>query len=454
VSSRARFVAAVFVLTVLTLGGAFAAVYLAFNRLQERQLDQALITAARVEARMLSQQPSEAVALSNRPGPAANQVGPLATFAAVLDGAGAVVALSPTLAAAPSARGAENGRAFDLWIQNQHARCVWMDVEGRAGVRLFFAVPREDLDGDAAFLSRAMTVAFLVAVVWAAAIAYWIVRVFTNEQRRIAEVARRVADGDLTARISSRTRDRDMARFALDLDQMIERLALLVSSQQRFIAYAAHELRSPLTMLYGELSHALRRSRSADEYRRAIEEALDATRSLKQLSEDLLALARVSEGANATSERVSLREVTDEAVASVLGEALARDVELVAECGEQETMGHPRDIERLLRNLLENAVRHAPRGTSVRLRVRETDAMIELAVSDQGSGVSEGERERIFEPFYRSASEEKDGHAGAGLGLAIARDIARAHGGDVRVDVGEGGVGAVFTATIRCAAQK
>lgn len=451
-NSRARFVVAVLVLTLLTLGGAFSAVYFAFNHLQERQLDEALVAAANVEAQMLSHQAAEVVELSNRPGPAANQVGPLSTLAFVVDAAGQPVAVSRTLRgrALPTiAAGQALMAPFDLWIQNQHSRAVWARVPGRSGMRLFFGVPRQDLDGDAAFLFRAMAVAFLVAVVWAAAVAYGIVRVFTDEQRRIAAVARSVADGDLSARVSSRSRDRDVATFAHDIDQMIERLALLVSSQQRFIAYAAHELRSPLTTLYGELSHALRKSRGADEYRAAIEEALASTKSLKQLSEDLLELARIGAVSNAPGERMALREVLESAAGFVRAEASALGVELVLDCEGIEATGHPRDIERLLRNLIENAVRHSPRGERVQVRVRARGEQVELAVSDRGEGVDDADRERIFEPFYRAAREVNREASGAGLGLAIAREIARAHGGNVRVERGADGVGATFIATMR-----
>lgn len=451
-NSRARFVAAVLVLTLLTLGGAFSAVYFAFNRLQERQLDEALLAAAAVEAQMLSHQPAEVVELSNRPGPAANQVGPLSTLAFVLDASGLPLAVSRTLrgrALPVLASGQALMAPFDLWIHNQHARGVWARVPGRSGMRLFFGVSRQDLDGDAAFLFRAMAVAFLVAVVWAAAVAYGIVRVFTDEQRRIAAVARSVADGNLSARVSSRSRDRDVATFAHDIDQMIERLALLVSSQQRFIAYAAHELRSPLTTLYGELSHALRKSRSAEEYRSAIEEALASTKSLKQLSEDLLELARVGAASNAPVERMAMRDIVESAVSFVRAEASALSVEVAVDCDRIDGAGHPRDVERLLRNLIENAVRHSPRGEHVQIRVRAKDEQIEMAVIDRGEGVDEADRERIFEPFYRAPREASRETSGAGLGLAIAREIARAHGGTVRVERGSNGVGAAFVATIR-----
>ena len=112
-----------------------------------------------------------------------------------------------------------------------------------------------------------MELVFIVAVAWTVGVATWMVRMLTRNQRRIAEVVRRVAAGDLSARVGALEASGDEARLVRDLDDMIERLSNLFSAQRVFIAHAAHELRSPLTALYGELALALRRSRDAEEYR-------------------------------------------------------------------------------------------------------------------------------------------------------------------------------------------
>jgi two-component system heavy metal sensor histidine kinase CusS len=449
VTLRTRLILAVLVLTLLTLGGAFSAISVSVNRLQEQQLDDALLVEARREARLLASLADDALALSNLPGPAANSVGPLPTFVALRDRGGRRVAETQSLSgrALPD----DGGRlwvAFDHWLGATHLRCVWVEVPSPRGGRLFFAVPRADLDGDAAFLSRAMVQVFLVAVVWAALVATWIVRRFTDEHRRIADVARRVADGDLSARILSRSSDRDTVQFATDLDAMIDRLGVLVASQRRFIAYAAHELRSPLTTLYGELSHALRKERSAVDYRASIEEALVSTRRLKQLAEDLLELARVSEASSAPGEVFSVADVIDRALASTRPLADARTVAVRCARWDGRIVGHPRDLERMLGNLIENAINHSPPESEVTVAVLERTDALEFCVSDRGEGVPLDERERIFEPFYRGATARERDIAGAGLGLAIARDIARSHGGSLTVTDAPGG-GARFIATIR-----
>ena len=195
-------------------------------------------------------------------------------------------------------------------------RGVLTDVPGAAGLKLLFAASRADLDGDATFLQRAMELVFAVAVAWTVGVATWIVRRLTRNQRRIAEVVRRVAAGDLSARVgaaragaaaAAQAAAGDEVRLVMDVDDMIDRLAGLLSAQRVFIAHAAHELRSPLTALYGELALALRRSRDADEYRAAIREALDSTRQLKGLAEDLLAVARLGTAPPPSAEAIDVR---------------------------------------------------------------------------------------------------------------------------------------------------
>ena len=108
------------------------------------------------------------------------------------------------------------------------------------------------------------------------------------------------------------------------------------------------------------------------------------------------------------------------------------------------------DLERMVRNLLENAVRHSPEGGEVRITIDDAEATVSIAVADDGPGVPESERPRIFEPFFRSGAARTDA-SGSGLGLPIAREVARAHGGDVVLaeDAGPGRTsGARFVATV------
>jgi two-component system OmpR family sensor kinase len=435
-SFRRRFVVAVSAMTMVTLGGAFAAVSMAVNRAQERQLDDALRAEAKEEAREASALGGHELAISDRPGPAANDVGPLTKYGAIYAVDGRVLAATPTFHGSPPPLASlrrEPGRCFDLWFGGEHLRGMLVPIPGHPETRLLLAAPRTDLDGDEAFLARAMLVVFALAVGWTVLVTSWIVRRLTREHQAIAQVARRVAAGDLSARVATPTADPEIAQLARDVDDMIERLGVLVTSQQRFIAHAAHELRSPLTTLYGELSLALRKERDGASYRRTIEEALDSSRRLKLLAEDLLTLARLGTAADEPDERFGVLARIDAAVEMVRLEASERGVRMEVGGEDASVTGRSRDVERMVRNVLENAILHSPAGGRVEIRTNVGDT-VEIAVSDEGPGVPEAERERIFEPFYRGARERADDARGAGLGLVIAREIARAHGGDVLLD--------------------
>jgi two-component system heavy metal sensor histidine kinase CusS len=277
------------------------------------------------------------------------------------------------------------------------------------------------------------------AVVWTIALGTWLIHRLTRDHDRIIAVARQVAAGDLSARVGRRGPDREIAQLGHDIDEMIDRLSLLVASQQRFIAHAAHELRSPLTTLYGELSLALRKDRDADTYREAIAEALASTRQLKDLAEDLLALARLGAGPAEVPVHVTLLALAKEAAVASAWVATPRNVVIQVSGRDVTVAGQPRDLVRLLRNLLENAARHAAPSGQVTVAIQDDGQWATVTVADDGLGVQPQDRERLFEPFYRGSEDRAGGVGGAGLGLAIAAEIARLHGGSVQLLAGDQG---------------
>jgi two-component system, OmpR family, sensor kinase len=434
VSLRGRLVGALSAVTMVTLGAAFTAISFVVDASQLRQLDDALRVEAVEEARESASLGGDRLAISDRPGPFGNDLGPLTKYGAIYNPDGTALAMTPTFrGTAPLLTWLHprDGEAFDMWFGGEHLRGMTSPVPGRSGHRLLLAAPRTDLDGDATFLLRSMLVVFAVAFGLVVLIATWIVRRLTREHQAITAVAHRVAAGDLTARVGTRRGDPELAQLARDIDEMIDRLALLVTSQQQFIAHAAHELRSPLTTLYGELSHALRKSRDAESYRQAVEEALDSTRRLKLIAEDLLALARVGADTGEPGESVRAHSLVRRAIEAISWETAERGVRIDVSGPDATLSVRPRDVERLFRNVIENAVRHSPRGDVVDVIAVLRDGEFELTVRDAGPGVSAVDRARVFEPFYRGSRERASELIGAGLGLAIARAIARAHSGDL-----------------------
>jgi two-component system heavy metal sensor histidine kinase CusS len=306
------------------------------------------------------------------------------------------------------------------------------------GHRLFYGVPRDSLDRDLRFLLQVLFILFGVTTFLSLLVASWIARRLARDVGAIATVARSVAEGDLQARVAGGADGSHETReLGHDLDEMIARIDALVNAQRTFVSHAAHELRSPLATLRGEVQLALRRARSAEEYRSTLAEMLEVVDGLTLLAEDLLTLARV-QGQGADTGWTTVREVLDEALRMSRGPALARGVEVAV--GEPPgaldlaIRGARGDLSRALRNLVDNAVAHSPPRSTVRVEVMPGDDVVVVRVEDRGEGVPPHEVPHLFTPFYRGAKEQDGPLPGAGLGLTIAREIARAHGGDVTFD--------------------
>jgi two-component system, OmpR family, sensor kinase len=281
----------------------------------------------------------------------------------------------------------------------------------------------------------ATVIAIVAALVWSVLITSWIVEGLTEDHRTIARAVRAFASGQLDTRVRLRSRDPEIDRLARDVDAMMVDLSNAMAVQKRFAASAAHELRSPLTTLHGELSLALRRQRSADEYRVAISHALEAATDLRALSEDLLDLAR----ANA---RPTMKRVCTVDIATLARRAAERAQVRVALRNEPlRVRGDSADLDRLISNLIDNARHHSAAEESITVVAETADGFVRIAVEDEGVGIDARIADTIFEPFERGAS------GGTGLGLAICKSIAMAHGGSIGLDT-ERAKGARFVVTL------
>lgn len=442
---RLRTALVVLALTALTTGAAFATVWHLFVSSQRAQLDGALLVVARSEAR-------EAVAgsldFTDAPGPSANAVGPLPKYGVIYAAGGRPVSTTANLSAdsaPPMPRLVRFEEGFDFDFEGRPMRGITVPVEGTA-MRVLLATTRDDLEEDSRILAHAMTAASMVGSLWAALIAFGVATLLTREHSAVGSVARRVASGDTSARVAFASSNPDMQQLADDLNAMIERLVGLLSVQERFIANAAHELRTPLTSLRIELELALRRGDTREDYEGALRGALESTRRLTGLAEDLLQLARMR-AAPPPRAPVAIADAVADAVGDVAPLGRARHVFIVVEPLRGLVVGERSGVARILRNLLENAVRFSPDEGRVRVTGTSADGQLAITVTDDGPGVAPGDEERIFEPFAHAARGQQPN--GSGLGLPIAREIARAFGGDVRAEVG--GRGGSFVVTLPAA---
>lgn len=427
---RQRLIVSLTVVTAVSLTGAFVGVSALFDYSQRRSFDDALLRVATTESREAAQYNFH---FSDRPGPAESDVGELHEFGVIYDERQRVLAATEPFDRAPpklTQLKQKPGVPFNLTFENHNLRGVLVPIPSSPGKTVFVASSRDGLDRSAHFLHRAMFVAFAVSAAWSTVLVIWMVRRQTKHHENIAAVARRVASGDLAARVTTHDSDIEEAQLGRDIDHMIDRLSALLTAQLRFTANAAHELRSPIAAVFGELQQTLRKPRDNEGYRAGIERALRGARRLKQLADDLLTLLRPIEVAVTNA---NVDQLLENALAPLDGLAAERGVKLAlrAEAKTGQVLGHTRDLERMLRNLVENALRHASTGGVVEIESQIKSDKVEIQVRDDGKGVAFDDRERIFEPFYRSPDARALSPDGSGLGLAIAREIARAHRGDI-----------------------
>jgi len=310
------------------------------------------------------------------------------------------------------------------------------------------------------FLGGGVAIGTLLAGLAGMAVANRAMRPIAALTASASEIA---ATRDPSQRIPQPASDDEVAELARTLDQMLRELDAArtetegtIQRQREFVADASHELRTPLTSILANLE-LLEDSLSAgdEDERAAIASAVRSSKRMNRLVGDLLLLARADAG------RTSMRNECD--LAAIAAEAL-EEVDPVADGhdlasrikGPAPVEGNPDELHRMVLNLLENAIRHTPPGTTVRLRVEPDGERVKLVVADDGPGLPEGMEEQVFQRFVRGegpADRTARNGTGTGLGLSIVRAVALAHDGTVVAGRSKRG-GARFTVSLPLAGDR
>jgi two-component system, OmpR family, sensor kinase len=258
------------------------------------------------------------------------------------------------------------------------------------------------------------------------------------------DTSRRVSDRDAsrldplpTANVPA-----ELLPLVEQINALLARLADSLAAQRRFLADAAHELRSPVAALALQVQLA-ERAQTAASRGAALSELARGVERARRLVQQLMDFARLDADVPLQAFSViNLAALAREVVGSYAVRAEAQDVDLGVDApGLLEVFGTESDLRSALQNLVDNALRYAPQGSAVTVSARRVEQMIELRVVDAGRGIPAAERDRVFRRFHRVAG---DPTPGTGLGLAIVKAIAEAHGGRVDVD-SDAGEGATFT---------
>jgi two-component system OmpR family sensor kinase len=328
------------------------------------------------------------------------------------------------------------GRAVLSEVRLNGAKGLGLSVDAYKQYVFVVAVPLSDIEGTLAALWRTLLIVGVIALLATGLVGYRLATLALRPVDLMTQRAQLIGRDHLKARLADPVTDDELSRLSHVLNEMLDRLYQIIESHQKFAADASHELRSPLTSLRSRLEVALRRTRTAEEYRRVIADCLSEVERLTRLAEDLLELAR-SDAQRLTLDlsEFELQPLIASEIARLQSEASARQVKLTSSISPSLTViADEERLRRVVNNFLSNAIQYCkPEGGEVNVTAGNGGNDVWIEIHDDGIGLDAEQQQRIFERFWRADSARCLRTGGAGLGLAICHEIARAHGGQIKV---------------------
>ena len=369
-------------------------------------------------------------------GASSTLIDPDEAFAQILDGSGKIIDASSGVADTQLLSAAEVGSiAEPTFVTRQVApkedpvRLLAVAIEGSPRrVAVVGATLGDVIEATQRFLLVMGTIGPLAIVI--TAVAGWLL---AGAALRPVEQMRReaaaVSASDPGRRLPVPQTGDELERLATTLNSMLDRLQEAMERERRFVDDASHELRTPLATLRAEVDLTLTRRRDAAALEASMRSVQEDVHRLQRLTDDLLLLARTRGGRiRVQRAQTSLSGLGRRTIQSVVSQAAGAGVTIDIDASDETVEVDPDRMEQALRNLLENAIRAAPRGGMVRLTARRLDGRATFVVDDNGPGFRPDLLSRAFQPFTRGDAETA-GSTGAGLGLSIVQAVAEAHGG-------------------------
>jgi len=261
---------------------------------------------------------------------------------------------------------------------------------------------------------------------------WWFVSRALSPIENISAAAVKISAGDLSQRINVAEAESELGKLAAVLNSTFARLESAFAQQKQFASDAAHELRTPVSVILTQTQTALNREREAADYKQTVEACQRAAQRMRKLIGALLELARLDAGQEQMKRlQFDLAQTARDCVELVRPLADERGVKFSTELAPLEITGDPERLAQVLTNLLTNAVQYNNENGEAKISVKSENGMAVLTVSDNGAGIPAQDLPRVFERFYRADKSRSSGNAG--LGLAISKAIVEAHGGTVEV---------------------
>ena len=308
----------------------------------------------------------------------------------------------------------------------------------------------EDLARVIDAFQRVFAMVMAALFVLAAGIGWFMARRVLTGVENVTRTAQRISGGSLTERVPVRGREDEIDRLAVTFNGMLDRIQTLVTGIKEMTDNIAHDLKSPITRIRGQAELALTGGGRQGDYEAMAGSAIEECDRLLEMIDTMLFISRTEAGVTQPQcQEMDLTAVVGDACR--LFEALAEEKGIRLSCDTPETLplsGDTRLLQRMLANLLDNAIKYTPSGGAVSVSTRRDSLQrVVIEVGDTGPGISEADLPHIFERFYRG--DPSRSQAGAGLGLSFARAVARAHGGEIAVSSSSPG-GSVLTVSLPC----
>jgi heavy metal sensor kinase len=275
------------------------------------------------------------------------------------------------------------------------------------------------------------TMTFLIVV--AAGVGWFMARQAVSGVEAVTRTAQKISGGTLEERVPVKTRGDEIDQLATTFNQMLERIQTLLTEIKEMSDNIAHDLKSPITRIRGIAEVTLTTGKSLSEYENMAASTIEECDRLLDMINTMLMISKAESGVHHLSrDEIDLKGLVQEAC-ELFGPS-AEDKGVTLSCtvpDRTRLIGDNQMIQRMLSNLLDNAIKYTPSGGSAFVSVSESDMQAFVSIKDTGIGISPNDLSRIFDRFYRC--DQSRSEAGIGLGLSLARAIARAHGGDITV---------------------